>query len=37
MVTYALIAIFKKEFQLNDSLYTLLNIWSISVFEKTKV
>jgi len=32
--TYVLIAIVKKELQLNASLYTLLQILSISVFEK---
>jgi hypothetical protein len=33
--TYVLIAIVKKELQLNASLYTLLQILSVSVFEKT--
>ena len=32
--TYVLIAIVKKEFQIDTSLYTLLQILSISVFEK---
>ena len=35
--TYVLIAIIKKEHQLNASLYTLLQILSVSVFEKTEV
>jgi transposase len=35
--TYVLIAIVKKELQLNASLYTLLQILSVSVFEKTEV
>ena len=35
--TYVLIAIIKKEFQLNASLYTLLQILSVSVFEKTLI
>ena len=35
--TYVLIAIVKKELQLNASLYTLLQILSISVFEKTQI
>jgi IS4 transposase len=35
--TYVLIAIVKKELQLNASLYTLLQILSVSVFEKTKI
>jgi IS4 transposase len=35
--TYVLIAIVKKEIQLNASLYTLLQILSVSVFEKTEV
>ena len=33
--TYALIAIVKKELHLNASLYTLLQILSVSIFEKT--
>ncbi len=36
MSTYVLIAIVKKELQLNASLYTLLQILSVSVFEKTE-
>ena len=35
--TYVLIAIVKKELQLNASLYTLLQILSISVFEKNEI
>ena len=35
--TYVLIAIIKKELQLNASLYTLLQILSVSVFEKTQL
>ena len=35
--TYVLIAIVKKELQLDASLYTLLQILSVSVFEKTKI
>ena len=35
--TYVLIAIVKKELQLNASLYTLLQILSFSLFEKTEV
>ncbi len=35
--TYVLIAIVKKELQLNASLYTLLQILSVSVFEKTEL
>ena len=34
---YVLIAIIKKELQLNASLYTLLQIISVSVFEKTEL
>jgi hypothetical protein len=33
--TYTLIAIIKKELHLDASLYTLLQILSVSVFEKT--
>ena len=33
--TYVLIAIIKKELKLEESLYTILQILSISVFEKT--
>ena len=35
--TYVLIAIIKKELQINTSLYTLLQILSVSVFEKTEL
>jgi len=35
--TYMLIAIVKKELHLNASLYTLLQILSVSVFEKTHI
>lgn len=35
--TYVLIAIVKKELQLEASLYTLLQILSVSVFEKTPI
>lgn len=35
--TYVLIAIGKKELQLDTSLYTLLQILSVSVFEKTEL
>ena len=35
--TYLLIAIVKKELQLDASLYTLLQILSVSVFEKTEL
>lgn len=35
--TYVLIAIVKKELHLNASLYTLLQILSVSVFEKTQI
>ena len=35
--TYVLIAIVKKELHLNASLYRLLQILSVSVFEKTKI
>ena len=34
VATYVLIAIVKKELQLDASLYTLLQILSVSVFEK---
>ena len=37
VATYVLIAIVKKELQLDASLYTLLQILSVSVFEKTKL
>jgi hypothetical protein len=35
--TYVLIAIVKKQLHLNASLYTLLQILSVSVFEKTQI
>ena len=35
--THVLIAIVKKELQLDASLYTLLQIISVSVFEKTQL
>jgi hypothetical protein len=35
--TYVLIAIIKKELHLDASLYTLLQILSVSVFEKTLI
>jgi hypothetical protein len=35
--TYVLIALVKKELQLNASLYTLLQILSVSIFEKTHI
>jgi IS4 transposase len=35
--TYVLIAIIKKELQLNASLYTILQILSVSIFEKTYI
>jgi hypothetical protein len=37
VATYVLFAIVKKELQLDASLYTLLQILSVSVFEKTKL
>ena len=37
VATYVLIAIIKKECQLDASLYTLLQILSVSVFEKTQI
>jgi transposase len=37
VATYALIAIIKKELQLDASLYTCLQILSVSVFEKTQL
>ena len=37
VATYVLIAIVKKELQINASLYTLLQILSVSVFEKTEI
>jgi len=37
VATYVLIAIVKKELRLDASLYTLLQILSVSVFEKTEI
>ncbi|MEO6967972.1 MAG: IS4 family transposase, partial [Rhodanobacteraceae bacterium] len=37
IATYVLIAIVKKELQLDASLYTCLQILSVSVFEKTEL
>jgi hypothetical protein len=37
IATYVLIAIVKKELQLDASLYTCLQILSVSLFEKTEV
>ena len=37
MATYVLIAIVKKELKLDASLYTCLQILSVSVFEKTPI
>jgi IS4 transposase len=37
VATYVLIAIVKKELHLDASLYTLLQILSVSVFEKTEI
>jgi hypothetical protein len=37
IATYVLIAIVKKELQIDASLYTLLQILSVSVFEKTQL
>lgn len=37
MATYVLIAIVKKELHLKASLYTCLQILSVSVFEKTQI
>ena len=37
IATYVLIAIVKKELQLDTSLYTCLQILSVSVFEKTQL
>ena len=37
VATYVLIAIVKKELQLEASLYTLLQILSVSVFEKSEL
>lgn len=37
VATYVLIAIIKKELQLKASLYTCLQILSVSIFEKTEL
>ena len=37
VATYVLIAIVRKELQLDASLYTCLQILSVSIFEKTEV
>ena len=37
VATYVLIAIIKKELHLDASLYTCLQILSVSVFEKTEI
>lgn len=37
VATYVLIAIVKKELQIDASLYTLLQILSVSIFEKTQL
>jgi hypothetical protein len=37
IATYVLIAIIKKELQIDASLYTLLQILSVSIFEKTQL
>lgn len=37
MSNYVLIAIVKKKLQIEPSLYTLLQILSVSVFEKTQL
>jgi hypothetical protein len=37
VATYALIAIIKKELQLDASLYTCLQVLSVSIFEKTEI
>lgn len=37
VATYVLVAIVKKELQIDASLYTLLQILSVSVFEKTQL
>ena len=37
VATYVLIAIVKKELHLNASLYTCLQVLSVSVFEKTEI
>lgn len=37
VATYVLIAIVKKELKLEASLYTILQVLSVSVFEKTSI
>lgn len=37
VITYLLVAIIKKRFQLNQSLYTILQILSVSIFEKIPI
>ena len=37
MATYALVAIAKKQFRLDHSLYTIFQILSTSLFDKTPV
>jgi len=37
IATYVLIAIVKKELKLDASLYTCLQILSVSIFEKTEI
>jgi len=37
IATYVLIAIIKKELKLDASLYTCLQILSVSIFEKTEI
>jgi hypothetical protein len=37
IATYVLIAIVKKELKLEASLYTCLQILSVSIFEKTEI
>jgi hypothetical protein len=37
VATYVLIAIVKKELKLDASLYTCLQILSVSIFEKTEI
>ena len=37
VATYVLIAIIKKELRLKASLYTLLQILSVSIFEKIEI
>jgi hypothetical protein len=37
MTTYLLVAIMKKEFKLDQTLYTILQVFSVSIFEKIPV